>query len=85
MIVTHQPQLISDSIINKLHRSATIISGTGAYNHEDTYVLLCVVRKTEFFQLKRLIREADPWAFVIVNEANQILGKGFRAIDSADS
>lgn len=85
MIVTHRPQLIADSIIHQLHRSATILSGTGAYNHEDTYVLLCVVRKTEFFQLKRVIRETDPYAFVIVNEANQILGKGFRAIDSADS
>ncbi len=85
MIVTHRPQLIADSIIHQLHRSATILSGTGAYNHKDTYVLLCVVRKTEFFQLKRVIREADPYSFVIVNEANQILGKGFRAIDSADS
>lgn len=85
MIVTHQPQLIADSIIHQLHRSATILNGTGAYNHEDTYVLLCVVRKSEFFQLKRVIREADPYSFVIVNEANQILGKGFRAIDSADS
>ena len=85
MIVTHRPQLIADSIIHQLHRSATILSGTGAYNHEDTYVLLCVVRKSEFFQLKRVIREADPYSFVIVNEANQILGKGFRAIDSADS
>ncbi|HWP50145.1 MAG TPA: YitT family protein [Clostridia bacterium] len=85
MIVTHQPQRMSDSIIHKLNRSATILSGTGAYNRDDTYVLLCVVRKTEFFQLKRLIRETDPRAFVIVNEANQILGQGFRAIDSADS
>ncbi len=85
MIVTNRPQLVADNIIHHLRRSATILSGTGAYNHEDTYVLLCVVRKTEFFQLKRLIRQADPHAFVIVNEANQILGKGFRAIDSADS
>lgn len=85
MIVSNQPKLISNSIINQLHRSATIISGTGAYNNEDTYMLLCVVRKTEFFKLKRLIREADPCAFVIVNEASQILGKGFRAIDSSDS
>lgn len=85
MIVTHQPQIISDCIIHKLRRSATILNGTGAYRKDNTFVLLCVVRKTEFFQLKKLIRETDPNAFVIVNEANQILGQGFRAIDSADS
>lgn len=85
MIVTHNPESISQAIIERLHRSATIVNGTGAYRGDDTHILLCVVRKSEFFQLKKLIREADPLAFVIVNEANQILGKGFRAIDSADS
>ncbi|MFV0498265.1 MAG: YitT family protein [Candidatus Fimivivens sp.] len=85
MIITNQPKPIAKSIIDQLHRSATILSGVGAYNAGDTYVLMCVVRKTEFFKLKRLIRDADPLAFVIVNQANQILGKGFRAIDSADS
>lgn len=85
MIVTHNPESISKAIIERLHRSATIVNGTGAYRGDDTHILLCVVRKSEFFQLKKLIREADPLAFVIVNEANQILGKGFRAIDSADS
>lgn len=85
MIVTHKPDEISEMIIERLQRSATIINGTGAYRKDDTFVLLCVVRKSEFFQLKKLIREADPLAFVIVNEANQILGKGFRAIDSSDA
>jgi len=65
-------------------RSATILNGKGAYRGDDTYVVLCVVRKTEFFQLKKMIREADPTAFVIVGEANQILGKGFRSIESSD-
>lgn len=85
MIVTHKPVDISNMIIENLHRSATILNGIGAYRKDDTNVLLCVVRKSEFFQLKKLIKDTDPFAFVIVNEANQILGKGFRAIDSADS
>lgn len=84
MIVTHKPQEISQMIIQGLMRSATILNGKGAYRGDDTYVVLCVVRKTEFFQLKKMIREADPMAFVIVGEANQILGKGFRSIESSD-
>ncbi|MEG1774175.1 MAG: YitT family protein [Oscillospiraceae bacterium] len=85
MIVTHKPQEISAHIISELHRSATILSGTGAYMQDNTYLLICVVRKQEFYTLKRMIREADPHAFVIVSEAHQILGGGFKPIDSADS
>lgn len=85
MVVTYKPEEISKLIIERLNRSATIISGKGAYRGDDTFVLLCVVRKSEFFRLKKLIREADPMAFVVVNEANQILGNGFRAIDSSDA
>lgn len=84
-IVTKQPDKISECIISYLHRSATIINGVGAYQHSDTHVMLCAVRRGEFFQLKRLIREADPEAFVVVSEANLILGRGFKPIDSADS
>lgn len=85
LIITHQPEKISDAIIQRLHRSATILNGTGAFKRDQTYVVMCVVRKTEFFLLKKLIREEDHDAFVIVNEANQILGRGFRAIDASDT
>ena len=85
MIVTHKPKEMGDGIIKRINRSATILQGTGAYNKEDTWMLMCVVRKQEFFNLKAVIREIDPNAFIIVSEAHQIIGQGFKAMDSADT
>ena len=48
-------------------------------------MLLCVVRRQEYYALKKLIAQVDPEAFVIVNEANQILGRGFKSIDATDN
>lgn len=85
MIVTDRPDEMAKQIIALLHRGATILHGTGAYKMEERSVLLCVVRKQEFFRLKGIIREVDPNAFVIVSDAAQILGKGFKSIDAADA
>ena len=85
MIMTSQPERISQMIIEQMHRSATILHGTGAYQGRDVSVLLCVVRNTEFYRLKRLIRETDDRAFVIVNEANMVIGKGFRSMQAPDT
>ncbi|MEG2174706.1 MAG: YitT family protein [Oscillospiraceae bacterium] len=84
-IVTHKPQEIAQRIIDEMHRSATILEGMGAYLKDNTWVLMCVVRKQEFYNLKRIIRETDHGAFVIVSEAHQILGAGFKSIDESDS
>ncbi len=85
MIMTKQPEAISRVIIEQMHRSATVLHGTGAYQGSDVAVLLCVVRNTEFFRLKRLIRETDDLAFVIVTEANMVIGKGFRPMEAPDT
>lgn len=85
MIVTRHPDEISQRIMRELHRGVTILDAKGAYNGQATSVLMCVVRKHQFFQLRHLIRLVDPDAFVIVTEAHEILGKGFQAIEPAAS
>lgn len=82
MIITHKPDEISKHIIEELHRTATVIDGKGAYLKDDTTVLLCVVRKPQFYQLKKFVAAIDPKAFVIITEATQIIGAGFKPIDS---
>lgn len=85
MIVTKYPEEMGKAIIARIHRSATILSGKGAYGGDNVFVLMCVVRKAEFYPLKDVIREIDPDSFIIVSEAHQIIGRGFKAIDSSDS
>ena len=85
MIVTSKPEEMGKAIIGRIHRSATIMQGKGAYAGDTVFVLMCVVRKVEFYPLKTLIREIDPNSFIIVSEAHQIIGKGFKAIDAGDN
>lgn len=79
-VVTSRPQQIADRIIGELERSATIMAGKGAYSQNDTKVLLCTVRKSQFGRLKEIIREADASAFVMVTEATDVFGEGFKEI-----
>ena len=85
MIVTGKPKELASKIIETIHRSATIIDIKGAYKDTKGWMLLCVVRRQEYYALKKLIAQVDPEAFVIVNEANQILGRGFKSIDATDN
>lgn len=82
MIVTHHPHEISQHIIHELHRSATLIEGKGAYLNDDTTVLLCIVRKQQFYQLKKVVAGVDPKAFVIITDATEIIGTGFKPLNS---
>lgn len=80
-IVSKKNQEIVKDIITDLNRSATILDGKGAYSGQKTDVIMVVVRKTEFFKLKTLVRRHDPDAFIVVSEANEIIGDGWKPID----
>lgn len=79
-IVSKHPQAIADRIIQDLERSATIMDGKGAYSQNDTGILLCTVRKSQFSRLKFIIRDTDPAAFVMVTETTEVFGEGFKEI-----
>lgn len=82
-IVTRRPKEIAARIIEELDRTATLLPGKGAYSGTDTTVLLCTVRKSEFSRLKRIVRETDESAFVMVTETTEVFGLGFK--DFSDS
>lgn len=77
MVISKCPDEISWAIMEELHRGVTSIDGRGMYSGQATNILLVAVRRMEMPQLRRLIHEFDPEAFVIVGEACQVLGKGF--------
>jgi uncharacterized membrane-anchored protein YitT (DUF2179 family) len=62
----------------------TILEGTGAYTGEARSVLYCVVTRSEVQQLKTIVREADPKAFMVVGAAHEALGEGFKSFKKAD-
>jgi len=81
MIITGQPEEISQKILTVLERGVTVLSGTGAYTHEERPVLYCVVTRAEVSQLKALVFESDPGAFMVVGQVHEALGLGFQAPD----
>ena len=77
LIVSAKYAEIAEGIIAKLDRGATFLHGEGSYSHNNTKVVLTAVKKRQITELKDLVMEIDPNAFVIVQEAHQVLGDGF--------
>ncbi|MBR2636983.1 MAG: YitT family protein [Oscillospiraceae bacterium] len=80
-IVSVKNDEIAKDIIAHLNRSATILKSRGAYSGAETDTIMVVVRKTEYFKLKTLVHSHDPNAFMIVTEAGEIIGEGWKPID----
>ena len=77
LIITKKHEQMAQAISDRLDRGATYLHGEGSYSHEDIMVVLTAVKKQQLAELKRLAAEIDPDAFVIVQEAHQVLGDGF--------
>lgn len=76
IISENSEQLVKD-ITDNLHRGVTILSGEGAYSHKDKQVLLCVIKRTQIADIRKIIRNIDENAFFIVSDAKNVFGKGF--------
>ena len=77
LIVTKNYEQVAQMISDKLERGATYLHGEGTYSRKETKVVLTAVKKQQIAELKELVVEIDPDAFIIVLEAHQVLGDGF--------
>lgn len=76
MIVTNNPEEVTERIHHKLHRGATMIhDAEGTYNHERKSILITVITRAEFNDFKAIMKQVDPTAFVSVSENVHILGR----------
>ena len=80
LIVTAQPEAVSNRILSVMARGVTVLSGTGAYTGTSKPVLYCVVTRSEVAQLKTIVQEADPQAFMVIGQAHEALGEGFQPL-----
>jgi uncharacterized membrane-anchored protein YitT (DUF2179 family) len=78
LIVTGQPEVVSERILEDMARGVTMMTGTGAYTGVTRPVLYCVVTRAEVAYLKTIVQEADPLAFMVIGQAHEALGEGFR-------
>lgn len=77
-IITMKQDEVRDAIYAEIERGVTKLPAIGGYTGEARPVLMVVVYQTEFTKLKQLIKSVDPSAFVIVSNAYEVLGEGFK-------
>ncbi len=77
MIISEHHEAVAKVIMEDLDRGATYLNGEGTYSHKERKVIFTVVKKQQIAELKRLVVEIDPNAFIVVQEAHQVLGEGF--------
>ncbi|OIR61696.1 hypothetical protein BLL41_07030 [Bacillus sp. FMQ74] len=78
LIITKQEQAVKEAVLQKIDRGVTKISAVGGYTDDDRPILMCVVGQTEFTKLKQIVKQIDESAFVIVADASEVLGEGFK-------
>lgn len=76
-IVSEKYQAINDAILKELNRGTTLLEAETGYRKKESYVILSIVSKRELNQLQKLVNELDPTAFMIINQVNEVRGRGF--------
>lgn len=80
IISENSEELIKGIITGPLRRGVTILEGEGAYSHRQKHIIMCVIKRTQIPELRRLVRGLDEHAFFIVTDAKNVFGNGFENI-----
>lgn len=83
-IISEHHRDITAAILSDLDRGVTVLKGQGGWSGEDKQVLMVAFRQRQIVRLKRLVKEIDPAAFLVVCEAHEVLGDGFREYKQND-
>lgn len=84
-IISPKNKEIARRIMTDISRGVTELRSRGGYRGEEGEVLLCAVRRSEVYKTQDVIRSIDPDAFVIVGDAGQISGEGFKRSQKPES
>ncbi len=84
-IVSEKPEAIARMILQELNRGATVFQARGAYTGHPRQVVFCVLSRSEVPQLKARVREIDPKAFVVIGQALEVVGEGFRSWEESEA
>lgn len=82
-IISDSCKAITDAVM-AMDRGATILHGEGAYSGDEKKVLMVAFKQKEIVPLKEKVNEIDPHAFLIVCDAHDVLGEGFRTYSKDD-
>jgi len=78
IIISDKSEEIAKEIADKVERGITGLNGKGMYTNNEKLVLMCAVSRRDIGEVKKIIKEIDKKSFVIVTDAREVLGKGFK-------
>ena len=82
VIISSKPDEIKNYIVNIINRGATIYKAEGGFTNKQEIVISTVLNRRQAIRLRTFIRSVDRSAFITISNTSEIIGKGFRSIDS---
>lgn len=80
-VISEKYEEISKKILQEIDRGVTCLEGKGMYSGRERNVLLCVVGKRQVVKITQLVRQIDASAFLILQDAREVMGEGFQKIE----
>lgn len=77
-IISDKSEIIANEIQSKINRGITGLEGIGMYERKEKLVLMCAVGRRDIASIKKLVRNIDKEAFVVVTNSREVLGIGFK-------
>lgn len=78
LIFTEKAHEVSSMITSNMTRGVSIVPVEGGYTGENKNLLIVVLRSDEVAKVRKLVKKADPNTFIVITEAKEILGEGFK-------
>lgn len=77
-IVSDNYDVIKEKISEELKRGTTGIYSKGMYKNTDKIMIMCIVSRGEVSKVKTIVNQIDKHAFMIISNAREVYGKGFK-------
>ena len=81
IIITSAPDAVSRLVLDDMQRGVTEWTGRGKFTNRDRPILFVVVGRAEIATLKAIVHRADPDAFVVIGQAQEVFGEGFKRLN----
>jgi uncharacterized membrane-anchored protein YitT (DUF2179 family) len=80
VIITDEPKLVASTILHQMHRGVTGWEGKGMFTDQPHTILYVTVSRAQVNELRRLVRNADPAAFMVIGQGHSAYGQGFKEL-----
>jgi uncharacterized membrane-anchored protein YitT (DUF2179 family) len=78
LIVTEKPDEVRDEIFATLNRGVTFLKGEGGYTRQPQDVIYVCIHRRQVMVLQRIVSQIDPDAFMVLHDAHDVMGYGFK-------